>query len=319
MQPLKQSRMNCFQSSIQSVTIANQPIVNMGSYSTGAADWNGHDTSFNPKIAQLSADADFAKTMQLQMQEGRWFQQGNAADKNNVVLNETAIKELHIHKPYIGQRFTWKGKTGEIIGVVKDFKYKSLHDKTGPLVAFQNPNWFNLFMVRVAPNSASQAVQDVELVWKQFFPGAPVDYNFLDDSFNQLYKADQQTSTLIFGFAIIAIVISALGLFGLAAFTAEQKAKEIGIRKVLGASVVSIMQLLTKDFLRLVLIAIIIASPIAWIAMSRWLENFAYRIDITGWIFFAAGLIAVLIAMATISFQAIKAAIANPVKNLRTE
>jgi ABC-type antimicrobial peptide transport system permease subunit len=253
------------------------------------------------------------------MKEGRWFQQGNVADKNNVVLNETAINEFHIHQPYIGQRFKWKGNTGKIIGVVKDFKYKSLHDKTGPLVAFQAPDWYNLFMVRVAPNSASQSIADIEDIWKKFFPGTPLEYNFLDDSFNNLYKADQQTSSLIFGFAIIAIVISALGLFALAAFTAEQKAKEIGIRKVLGASIVSITQLLTKDFLKLVMIAIIVASPIAWIVMNKWLQNFAYRINIAWWMFLVAGFIAVVIAISTISFQAIKAAIANPVKSLRTE
>ena len=305
--------------SIESVTIANQGIVDIGSYSTGAADWDGHDTSFNPKIAQLSADADFAKTLQLQMKEGRWFREGDAADKKNVVLNETAIKELKIHQPYIGQRFKWKGNTGEIIGVVKDFKYKSLHDKTGPLVAFQSPNWYNLFSVRVAPNNASQSITDVEDIWKKFFPGTPLDYYFLDDTFNNLYKTDKQTSSLIFGFAVIAVVISALGLFALAAFTAEQKSKEIGIRKVLGASIASITQLLTKDFLKLVVIAIIVASPIAWVAMEKWLQNFAYRIDIAWWMFLFAGFIAVLIAISTISFQAIKASIANPVKSLRTE
>ncbi|HRI20604.1 MAG TPA: ABC transporter permease [Panacibacter sp.] len=304
---------------IESVTIANQGIADVGSYSSGAADWEGRDTSFNPKIAQLSADADFAKTMQLQMKEGRWFQQGNAGDKNNVVLNETAINELQIHRPYIGQRFRWKGNTGEIIGVVKDFKYRSLHDKTGPLVAFQAPNWYNLFSVRMAPTSASQSIADVENIWKKFFPGTPLEYNFLDDSFNNLYKADQQTASLIFGFAIIAIVISALGLFALAAFTAEQKAKEIGIRKVLGASVTSITQLLTKDFLKLVIVAIILALPVAWIAMDKWLQNFAYRINIAWWMFLLAGIVAVVIAISTISFQAIKAAIANPVKSLRTE
>jgi len=304
---------------IQNVSVANQSIIDVGSYSTGSADWEGHDTSFNPKIAQLATDADFAQTMQLQMQAGRWFQHGSEADKNNVVLNETAINELNIKPPYIGRRFTWKGKTGNIIGIVKDFKYKSLHDKTGPLVVFQNTDWCKLFMVRLAPDNTLQSVENVEKVWKQFFPATPVDFNFLDDKFNQLYKADQQTSSLIFGFAIIAIVISALGLFALTKFIAKQKEKEIGIRKVLGASVVSITQLLTKDFLRLVLIAIVIASPVAWLGMSRWLENFAYRIEITGWMFLIAGLIAVVIALATISFQAIKAAITNPVKSLRTE
>jgi putative ABC transport system permease protein len=305
--------------SIQSATIANQLIVNVGSYSSGAADWDGRDTSFNPKVAQLSTDADFANTLQLQMTEGRWFQQGNASDKNNVVLNETAIREFHIHQPYIGQRFTWKERTGQIIGIVKDFKYKSLHDKTGPLVAFEAANWFNVFAVRIQPNNASKAIADVEDVWRKFFPGTPLEYNFLDDSFNTLYKSDQQTSSLIFGFAIIAIVISALGLFALAAFTAEQKAKEIGIRKVLGASIVSISQLLTKDFLKLVVIAIVTALPLAWLVMNKWLQDFAYRIEIKWWMFLIAGFIAVIIAFATISFQAIKAAIANPVKSLRSE
>ncbi len=307
------------QSSIQNISLANQTIANIGSYSTGSADWDGHDTSFNPKIAQLSTDANFAATMQLQMLEGRWFRQNDEADKNNVVLNEEAIKELKIHQPYIGQRFTWKGKQGQIIGIVKDFKYKSLHDKTGPLVAFQNPNWYNTFMIRIAPNSASQAIAALQNTWKKILPGDPVEYNFLDDTFNELYKDDQRTSTLILVFAIIAVAISCLGLFGLASFTAERRAKEIGIRKVLGASVAGIADLLSKDFLKLVLIAFVIATPLTAVAMSKWLQAFAYRINISWWMFALAGLIAIGIALVTISFQAIKAAIANPVKSLRTE
>ena len=307
------------QSSIQNVSVANQSIVNIGSYSTGSADWIGRDISFNPKIAQLSTDAGYANTMQLQMEDGRWFKQDNQADKNNVVLNEEAIKELKIPKPYIGQQFTWKGKTGQIIGIVKDFKYRSMHDKTGPLVAFQDPNWYNIFMIRIAPGSPSRAVNALQTTWKKFLPDSPPEYNFLDDTFNELYKNDQQASTLILAFAIIAIAISCLGLFGLATFTAEQRSKEIGIRKVLGAGITSITQLLTKDFLKLVIIAIVIASPIAWLAMDKWLQNFAYRINISWWIFFVAGFTAIIIALITVSFQAIKAAMANPVRSLRSE
>ncbi|MDQ6762796.1 MAG: ABC transporter permease [Bacteroidota bacterium] len=307
------------QSSIQNVSMTNQSIVNIGSYSTGSADWTGRDTTFNPKIAQLSTDADFANTMQLQMKEGRWFQDGNEADKNNVVLNEEAIKELKIHQPYIGQRFTWKGKTGQIIGIVKDFKFHSMHDKTGPLVAFQDANWYSTFMIRVAPNNASPSIAALAKTWKKFLPGSPLEYSFLDDTFNELYKEDQQASTLMLAFAIIAVAISCLGLFGLATFTAEKRAKEIGIRKVLGATVAGIAQLLTKDFLKLVIIAIIIASPVAWFAMDKWLQDFAYRINIRWWMLVAAGLFAMTIAVLTISFQSIKAAIANPVKSLRTE
>jgi putative ABC transport system permease protein len=305
------------QSVVQNVSLSNQSIVNIGSYSTGSANWEGKDSLFNPKIAQLSTDADFMNTMQLQMKEGRWFEKNNEADKRNVVLNESAIKELNLKAPFIGKHFTWKGKQGEIIGVVKDFKFKSLHDKTGALVAFQNPDWFNTFMIRIAPNSSSKAVAALETTWKKISPGSPLEYNFLDESFNELYKADQQASVLIFAFSIIAVAVSCLGLFGLATFTAEQRSKEIGIRKVLGASAPGIAGLLTKDFLKLVLIAIIIAAPFAWTLMNKWLQDFAYRIDVSWWMIMAAGAIAIFIALITISFQAIKAAIANPVKSLR--
>jgi putative ABC transport system permease protein len=307
------------QNNILDVTSANQPIVNIGSMSTGSADWDGHDTTQNPQVAQLSADADFKNTMQLKMQQGRWFQQGNQADKNNVVLNETAVKELKIHEPVIGQRFTFKGRTGQVIGVVKDFNYKSMHTKTGPLVAFNDPGWFRFFMVRIAPNSAQKAIQNIQKTWNNFFPNSPLDYTFLDDSFNELYKQDQQASFLIFVFAIVAVVISSMGLFGLAAFSAEQRSKEIGIRKVLGASVAGITGLLSKDFLKLVVVAFLIATPLAVIGMSKWLQTFAYRINISWWMFALAGLFAILIALLTVSYQAIKAAIANPVKSLRTE
>jgi putative ABC transport system permease protein len=307
------------QSSIQSVTNANQNIVNIGSISTGSADWDGHDTTYNPEISQLSTDADFLETMHIQMKEGRWFMKGNEADKNNVVLNETAVTELKIHQPVIGQRFTFKGRTGQIIGVVKNFNYRNMRDKSGPLVAFNDPTWFNFFMVRVAPRNTANAVNAVENTWKKLLPGSPVEYSFLDDSFNELYKEDKQTSSLIFVFAMIAVFISSLGLSGLAAFTAEQRTKEIGIRKILGATVSNITTLLSKDFVKLVLIAILIASPIAYFSMARWIQNFAYRIDVNPWMFVVAGAIALLIALITVSFQAIKTAIANPVKSLRSE
>ena len=306
------------QKSIQSVTIANQPIVNIGSYSTGSVDWAGQDTTFNPKIAQLVTDANFLHTMQLTMKEGRWLQDGEA-DKNNVVLNETAVKEFNIHQPVIGQRFAFKGRTGQVIGVVKNFNYKSTHDKMGPLVAFNDPEWYRIFMVRVSSGNISSAVAAVENVWKKFAPDNPIEYSFLDDSFNELYKEDQQTSFLILVFAIIAVVISSMGLFGLVTFTAEQRIREIGIRKVLGATVTSITSLLSKDFVKLVCIAIIIATPIAFWAMNKWIQIFAYRIAMVWWMFALAGLLALLIAVITTSLQSIKAALANPVKSLKSE
>ncbi|MDB5119925.1 MAG: hypothetical protein JWN56_1143 [Sphingobacteriales bacterium] len=308
-----------YQSSIESMTVANQSIVNIGSLSTGSADWIGRDTTFNPKIAQLSADADFQKTMQLKMREGRWFQQGNEADKNNVILNETAVSQLNIPKPIIGQRFTFKGRTGQIVGVVKDFNFKSLHSKTSSLIAFNDPTWFNYFMVRIAPGNMDKSISVLKDAWKELLPNNPLEYKFLDDSFNENYREDQRASFLILVFAIIAILISSLGLFGLSAFTAEQRKKEIGIRKVLGATVANITGLLSKDFVKLVGISIIIATPLAFWAMNKWIQNFAYRIEIVWWMFAAAGLLALLIALLTTSFQAVKAALSNPVKSLRTE
>jgi putative ABC transport system permease protein len=317
MQAVKQDLLS--QSSIQNVTLSNQPIVDIGSYSTGSADWNGHDTSFNPKIAQLAVDADFANTMQLRMKEGRWFQQENGGDKNNVVLNEEAVRELKIPAPVLGQRFTFKERTGQIIGIVSDFKYKSLHDKTGPLIAFEDPDWFSLFTVRVAPKNIPQAILSIQNAWKKYLPANPLEYNFLDQTFNGLYKEDQQASFLIFVFAIIAVFISCLGLFGLASFTAAQRSKEIGIRKVLGATVSGITQMVTKDFLKLVLIAFVIAIPVSWMTMNKWLQAFAFRINLSWWMFALAGLVAIVIALITVSYQAIKAAVANPVKSLRSE
>ena len=316
-QSIKQDLLS--QNSIENVTTSNQPLVNMGSSCSGCADWPGHDTSYNPKIAQISADADFQKTMQLQMKEGRWFRENDIADKSNVILNETAVKDFRLQQPVIGQQFTFKGKAGQVIGITKDFTYKSMHEKMGPVVIFNNPSWRSHFAVRTAAKNTAAAMAAIEKTWKKFMPESPLDYSFLDDAFNNLYKQDQQTSFLILVFAAIAIVISALGLFSLSAFEAEQRTKEIGIRKVLGATVTGITALLSKDFIKLVCISIVIASPIAWWAMNQWMENFAYRINISWWIFLVAGIIAVLIAVITVSFHAIKAALANPVKSLRTE
>lgn len=313
---LKQEMLS--QSSIAGVASAGSPIVELNSLSTGNADWDGRDTNYNPSIAQFSADEDFEKVLGLQMKDGRWFMRGNT-DRHNYILNETAIQQFNLDKPVIGQRFTWGGDTGQVIGVVKDFHYKSMHEKIGPMV-IQNNKGSGLFLyIKTNPGNIIQALHAAENSWKKFFPAEPFNYTFLDDTFNNVYKADIKVSQIILTFSIITIIISALGLFGLAAFTAEQRTKEIGIRKVLGATVINITTLLSKNFVKLVLIAIVIASPVAYLAMYKWLQDFAYRINI-GWsIFIAAGATVLFIALFTVSFQAIKAAVANPVKSLRTE
>ncbi len=307
------------QSGIENVSTSNQPLVRLGSMCTECADWTGRDTTYNPRIMQLSADAGFKNTMQLQMKEGDWFTEGDALEKHNFILNETAVKDFKLVAPIVGQRFIFKADTGKVIGVVKDFAYSSMHEKTGPVVVFNNPKWRNHFAIRVAAGNAANGLAGIEKTWKKFVPESPFEYTFMDETFNNFYKEDRQASFLVFVFAAIAIFISALGLFSLAAFEAEKRIKEIGIRKVLGATVAGITTLLSKDFLKLVCIAILIASPIAWWAMNKWLQDFAYRINISWWIFIVAGMVALLIALVTVSVQAIKAAMANPVKSLRTE
>lgn len=194
-----------------------------------------------------------------------------------------------------------------------------MHEKIGPVVirSAEENNWS--FLVKTSPGKIKECQQSAEKVWKQFFADEPFSYSFLDDEFDKLYRADRKTSALIWIFSAIAIFISCLGLFGLAAFTAERRVKEIGIRKILGAGMPDIVSLLSKEFIYMVLFSMIIAFPVAWWAMHKWLENFAYRINLELWMFLAAAVTALLIALITISFQAIKAAVANPVKSLRTE
>ena len=304
--------------SITSVCTGGSEIVNVGGASSGNADWDGRDTTFNPTIAQLSVDADFQKFFGLRMQSGHWFKQGTE-DYHNYILNETAADLFHMHKPLIGQRFIYGGDTGQIIGVVKDFHYKSMHEKIGPLVLSNNQGYDSYLFLKTTPGNIAKSISDVETVWSKFIPDQPFSFTFLDESFNKLYKSDIKTSQLIFSFSIIAVILSAMGLFGLAAFTTEQRTKEIGIRKVLGASVQQITTLLSREFVMLVLIAIVIAIPVAAFVMNKWLQDFAYRTPLAAWIFIAAGGLAIMIALISVSLHSIKAAIANPVKSLRTE
>jgi putative ABC transport system permease protein len=306
------------QSSITAVSMGGAEIIDVTGASSGSADWDGHDTTFNPTVARLSVDAEFEKMFDLKLQSGRWFKPGKE-DEHNYILNETAATVFNINKPVLGQRFTMGGDTGKIIAVVKDFHYKNMHEKIGPLVISNNSGSDSYIFIKTSPGNISKAVSAMSGVWAKYIADQPFSYTFLDDSFARLYKADIKTSQLIFIFSLIAVIICALGLFGLAAFTAERRIKEIGIRKVLGASVQQITALLSKDFVVLVAIAIIIASPIAWWVMNKWLQDFAYRISISWWVFGMSGGIAIIIALVTVSYQAIKAAIANPVKSLRTE
>jgi ABC-type antimicrobial peptide transport system permease subunit len=307
------------QTSVAGVTIANQSVVNITNSNTGSADWDGRDTAYRPTVFMLSADEDYKKVMQLQLAQGRWFDAGAPQDKHNFILNETAVNTFDLRKPVIGQRMRFQHDTGTIIGIVKDFHFASLHEKIQPIIIRNRDYGRTIYFVRTRPGQTTQALAAARALATRYNPSKPFNYTFLDDQFDNLYKADKKVSTLILLFSGIAILISCLGLFALAAFTAQQRIKEIGIRRVLGATVPNIVALLSRDFLRLVGLSILIATPIAAYAMHRWLENFAYHIPLSAGYFVAAGALALLIAAITVSTQSIRAATANPAQSLRTD
>jgi ABC-type antimicrobial peptide transport system permease subunit len=309
-------------SSVQNAVVTSTSIEGgMNSSSAPNWYWKDQDTAINDPVVRVSIGPEGKDIFNFQVKEGRWFEP-DGRDRKNFVLNETAVKDLGIREPVIGQIFARiGGDTGQIVGVIKDYNFSSLYNKVGPMVIACNGHedlQMTLF-AKITPGNIPQAMSAIASTWKQLIPDAPFKYQFTDQAFDNLYKDDLRTSKLALLFSCISIIISALGLFGLAAFVAEQKRKEIGIRKVMGASVAQITVLLSRDFVILVLIAIVIASPIAYWTMSRWLQNFVYKINLSWWIFASAGILAVLIAVLTISGQAIRAALANPAKSLRAE
>jgi len=303
---------------ITGITECAVDIINTYSGST-AIDWDGKradQQSFG--IIQLPVERNFIQVMGLQLLEGNGFT-GSPADSANFILNETAIKETGIKEPVIGKRLTFHGIKGVIAGVVKDFHFQNMHNKIVPLIMQYDRNWRGKMYVRTTGKDAPQALAAVESLWKKYNPDYPFEYIFLDDLFADLYKADMHVGQLFNCFAIVTILISCLGLFGLVTFTAESKVKEIGVRKVLGSSVQAIVVLLSKNLLKPVLIATCIALPVGYWAMNKWLQNFAYKVTLSWWVFVLAALTTITIALITVSIKAIKAAVANPVKSLRTE
>jgi putative ABC transport system permease protein len=286
---------------------------------TGGVEWDGKDPNTKPQFAQTGVGYDFVKTMNLHMLEGRDFSQAFPSDSSAYIVNESALKIINYKNP-IGKPLTFWGQKGTIIGVIKDFHFSSLHDKIKPIVIrFAEESTGGTILVRTEVGKTRQALDNLERIGKNINPKFPFTYTFSDHEYTKLYKSEQTVNELSKVFAFLAIFISCLGLLGLVMFTTEQRTKEIGIRKVLGANPLSIFKLLTREFLFLVIISLFIASPLAWMALNKWLQDFAYRTTISWWVFALAGTLALLIALATVSFQAIKAALTNPVKSLRSE
>ncbi|GAB3774206.1 ABC transporter permease [Spirosoma horti] len=304
-----------------SVTTGN--LVDMNNSTT--VEWEGQTPKDEFLITQMNVDADFMKTTGMSLAAGRNFSTQITSDTLSTfgayLINETAAKRMGwTPNKALGKRVKFWGTEGNVIGVVKDFHFRPLRTAIEPFILrFRPKDMYFTVLVKTQPNRIAHTITDITRLYKKTDPAYPITYGFVDQDLDVQYRSEQRIGRIVCSFTILTILISCLGLFGLTAFTAEVRTKEIGIRKVLGASVTSIVTLLSKDFLRLVAIAVVIASPVAWYAMHRWLQDFAYRVDISWWVFALTGLLMVVIALLTVSFQSIKAALMNPVKSLRSE
>lgn len=303
---------------IQGVAMTDQPPQQTGAHAYDL-DWEGKNPNVRTVVIHTTVGYGWLKMMNLKLLQGRDFSTEFPTDSNAYIINETALKLIGYKDP-IGRPLSIFGQHFKIIGVVKDFHFKSLHDPIEPLLINLNEhnNW-GFILIKSRPGQAKEAIASMRKTLREFEPKFPFVYYFSDEEYRRLYNDEQMIGRLSDSFAVLAIFISCLGLLGLAIFTSEQRTKEIGIRKVLGASELNIFGMLSKDFLQLIGVAIIVASPVAWLLMNNWLREYPYRTNIAWWIFAIAGLSALLIALLTVSVQAVKSALANPVKSLRSE
>ncbi len=305
---------------VQNASLSNSQVLQLGSNS-GNFEWRGKDPSKEVLITMEGVSPEYVSTMGMHLKSGRDFYNNIKTDSSSVIINE-ALAKLIGKKGVVGSIISRTGGAEKhtVVGVINDFVYNSMYAPASPLILYADTSNVNVLTIHIKPGrNVKTTLSKIESVVKADNPGYPVEFSFVDDQFNQLFKTETLIGTLASVFSMLAILISCLGLFGLAAYTAERRTKEIGIRKVLGASTQGLAALLSKDFLQLVAISCLIAFPIAWWMMHSWLGTYTYRIKINWTIFLVAGLLALLIALLTVSFQAIRAAIANPVKSLRTE
>ena len=309
---------------VKNVAVTNRPIGNEMSRA-----FDVHPVGANPDVKytmrNYGVSKEFLNVYDVKLATGRNFTAGDYnyqwTKLHNILLNESAVQLLGYHsdEDAIGKQVVVFNRTWDVIGVIKDFHQKSLHYAVEPMVLLPTLGTHNPISVKIDPVNTSATVASIKAIYDKFYPGNLFDYYFMDEKFNQQYKNDLLFGKVFALFSGLAILVACLGLLGLSLFTTSQRTKEIGVRKVLGASVSNIVMLISKDFISLIIIAFVISTPIAWYFMHKWLENFAYRININWWIYIVAGCLALLIALITVSFQAVKAAIANPVKSLRTE
>ena len=280
--------------------------------------WEGKDPDDNTHFELVAVDYHLMEVMGMEMVEGRTFSPDYGSESSKAIFNEAAIAHMGLEDP-MGKNITFWGRELQIIGIVRDFNFESLHSSVKPSMIVYKPDWTNKFMVKIEPGREKETIQSIAAFYTEYNSGFSFDYSFLDTEYQSQYVAEQRVASLSQYFAGLAIVISCLGLFGLAAFTAERRTKEIGIRKILGASMYRIVYLLSGDFTKMVLIAILIASPVSYMLTNHWLEGFAFKIDLHWWFFGGAGVLALIIAWFTVGIQTAKAARTNPVDCIRDE
>ena len=304
---------------VENMAESSSPTTDVYSNQIGYS-WEGKDPNTLPNFGTIGVTQDFGKTIGWQVKEGRDFSKAFATDSLSMILNESAVKQVGMKADIVGKIIKWNDKNYTVVGVIKDMIMESPYSPIKPTIFTYDPEWANVVTVRIKPGVHMQdALGKIEMVFKKYNPGSPFDFEFNDEKYAAKFSDEQRIGNLAMLFTVLAIFISCLGLSGLASFVAEQRRKEIGVRKVLGASIFNLWQMLSKEFALLVAISCIISIPLAWYYLNSWLNNYEYRTDISWWVFIISCFGALLITLITVSFQAIRAALANPVKSLRTE
>jgi ABC-type antimicrobial peptide transport system permease subunit len=304
-----------------SYVTASQIIPYDGDFKTGGVEWDKKDPDLSPLFRYTLAHLDYFETFGMEIVDGRSFSKDFATDKHNYVINEEAAKYMNMENP-VGQRIKFWGQEGQIIGVVKDFHQVSLHKEIMPQIFTINPKTFSalkFIFIKISSANIPETIARIKGTTERMAPNYPFEYSFLDQGIGDLYQSEKRLGRIFGYFSILAIFISCLGILGLSAFTAEQRTKEIGIRKILGSSVSGIVLLLSKEFSKWILLANAIAWPVAWFVMNEWLQGFAYRTGVSLTIFILAGILSILIAAIPVSYQILRAAFRNPVDSLRYE
>ncbi len=303
---------------VSKVAYVNEPPVNVQSYSAGDMDWPGRDESFEPKHYQLSTSVSGASLLDLKLKEGRWFDEKISLDRNNIIVNQKMADLLNVEQ-VVGLPVKFKNEDGTILGIVEDLHFQSLHSAMQPLVIMHKVRWCTDFLVKASGENMTEAIGAAEEVWQRHFPDTPFEYTFLDDSYAALYASEEISAQLFRIFSLFAVLISCLGLVGLTTFTVRQKFREIGIRKVMGASVKDIVSLLLNEYLAPIFVSVVLACAVGHLLMRHYLDDYAYAIDLSWWIFALGAGIMTLLALLSVGSISYKAALANPVESIREE